>query len=109
MSTESTNKTFERVNASEIWPNAKDYKDKGPRPGLVRGYNPEIITKDGRRVFMSCTYIAGEPEQYFYDEFFQFYLADNDFELTGRICFRGYGCEEYDPDELDTYIIPVNV
>ena len=109
MSTEFTSKTFEYVKASEIWPTAIDFEDKGPRPGLVRGYNPEIVTKDGKIDFMSCTYIDGEPEEYFYGELYQFYLADNGFELTGRICFRGYGCEEYDPDELDTYIIPVNV
>lgn len=109
MSTKSTNRAFEYVKASEIWPTAKNFEDKGQRPDLLRGYNVEIVTKDGKTDFMSCTYIDNEPEEYFCDEFYQFYLNEYGFKLTGRICFRGYGREEYDPYERDTYIIPVNV
>ena len=28
---------------------------------------------------------------------------------TGRICFHGYGREEYDFEERETFIIPVEV
>lgn len=109
MSTQFVSQKFEYVKASEIWPTAIDFEDKGQRPGLVRGYNPEIVTKDGKIDFMSCTYIDCEPEEYFYGEFYQFYLDEYGFKLTGRICFRGYGREEYDLDERDTFVIPVNI
>lgn len=36
------------VPANEIWPNAKSYIDKGYQPGLVRGYNVEVTTRDGK-------------------------------------------------------------
>ena len=109
MSTQITSQKFEFVKASEIWPNAEDFEDKGQQPGLLRGYNPEIVTKDGKIDFMSCIYIDGEPEEYFYGEFYQSYLNNYGFKLTGRICFRGYGYEDYDPNEPDTYIVPINV
>lgn len=111
MSTQFASQKFtEYVKASEIWPTAKDFEDKGPRPGLVRGYNVEIKTRHGIIDWMSCSYISEDtPEEYFLGEFYTFYLNDLGFELTGRICFRGYGREEYDPDERDTFIIPVNI
>ena len=109
MSTQFASQKFEYVKASEIWPTTEDFEDKGQRPGFVRGYNPEIVTKDGKIDFMSCAYIDGEPEEYFYGEFYQFYLDEYGFKLTGRICFRGYVREEYDLNERDTFVIPVNI
>ena len=109
MSTQFASQKFtEYVNASDIWPMAENHEDKGFRQGLLRGYNVEIKKKDGTTDWMSGCYIEEEtPEEYFLGEFYSFYLDDLGFELTGRICFRGYAREQYDPDERETFVIPV--
>ncbi len=100
----------EFVLASEIWPNAKNFEDKGYRAGLVRGYNVEVTkTKTNETFWMSCEYIHGEPDEELFDDFHRYYYADLDVEPTGRICFRGYGVEQYDWEERETYIIDVEV
>lgn len=96
----------EYVKASSIWPTAKDYDDKGNVPGLVRGYNIEVKTMDGRVDWLSSIYIHGEPNTYFNSEYNIWRYTDNGWTPTGRICFRGYGIEEYDPEERDLFIIP---
>ena len=102
-------KITEYVNASSIWPTAKDYIDFGPKSGLVRGYNIEVTNSKGITDWMSCSYIYGEPEEYFNDDFHTWMFEDCGFIPTGRICFRGYGHEEYDFEEHEEYIIPVEV
>lgn len=102
-------KITEYVNASSIWPTAKDYKDCGEKPGLVRGYNIEVTNYKGATDWMSCSYIHGEPEEYFNDDFHTWMFEDYGFIPTGRICFRGYGREEYDFEEREEYVIPVEV
>lgn len=102
-------KITEYVNASSIWPNAKNFKDFGSKPGLVRGYNIEVITRDGVTDWMSCEYIYGEPEKVFNDDYHTWSRMDYGFTATGRICFRGYGREEYDFEEREEYIVPVEV
>ena len=52
MSTQFASQKFEYVKASEIWPTAIDFEDKGQRPGLVRGYNPKSLLKTARLI--SC-------------------------------------------------------
>jgi len=96
----------EYVPASEIWPTAEDHTDFGPAPGFVRGYNLEVI-KNGERGWMSAEYISFEPETVFNDEFHRFFRSDMGLVPTGRICFRGYGKEEYDKEEHETFITPV--
>ena len=102
--------TFENyVPASHIWPTANDYVDFGPREGLVRGYNIEVKTQNGKLDWLSCTYIHEDPDRYFNDDFHQWMYKEHQWTPTGRICFRGYGREEYDPEERDTFVIPMEV
>ena len=102
-------KITEYVNASSIWSTAKDFQDFGVKDGLVRGYNIEVTTLNGITDWMSCEYIHGEPEDVFNDDFHVWMLEDYGFTPTGRICFRGYGKEEYDWEEREEYVIPVEV
>ena len=102
--------TFENyVPASHIWPTANDYVDFGPREGLVRGYNIEVRTQGGKVEWLSCSYIHEDPFDYFNSECNLWYYNEHGWKPTGRICFRGYGREEYDPEERDTFVIPVEV
>lgn len=94
----------EYVNASSIWPTAKDHTDLGYIAGYVRGYNVEVATSDGENQWLTCSWIDNTPEQEFDDEFHRWYYAEHNWKPTGRICFRGYGVEEYDSDERDTFI-----
>lgn len=97
------------VPANEIWPNSKSYIDKGYKSGLVRGYNVEVTTRDGKLAWFSCEYICGDPAEELFDELHRSWYADCNCKPTGRISFRGYGREDYDPDERETFIIPVEV
>lgn len=100
-------KILEYVPANEIWPNSKSYIDKGYKSGLVRGYNVEVTTRDGKLDWFSCEYIWGEPGEELFDDFHMSWYADCGCEPTGRISFRGYGREEYDAYERETFVIPV--
>lgn len=102
-------KITEFVPASSIWPTAEDHKDFGYKPGLVRGYNIEVTTTKGVTDWMSCEYIHGEPEEVFNDDYHSWSRADWGLTPTGRICFRGYGREEYDFEEREEFVIPVTV
>lgn len=98
----------EYVPASTIWSGAKDHQEMGHRPGYVRGYNLEVRrNSDGSLGWMSCCYIHEEPENYFSSESYSEWLFDLDLTPTGRISFRGYGYESYDPDERETYVVKV--
>lgn len=97
----------EYVKASSIWETSKDYEDEGKVAGLVRGYNIEIETSDGRVDWYSCSWIHDDPEEYFNDEFHLWMYEEHGWTPTGRICFRGYGEEEYDFDEKDFFITNV--
>lgn len=104
-----TFKITEYVNASSIWPTAKDYTDFGPKAGLVRGYNIEVKTRDGIIDWKSCEYIYGEPEDIFNDDYHLWSREDWGLVPTGRICFRGYGREEYDFEEREEFVVHVDV
>lgn len=99
----------EYVNASDIWPTAKNHEDLGEKLDLVRGYNIEVRKDDGTTYWMSACWFSGAPEYYYNDDFHDFYFCDLGVTPTGRICFRGYGREKYDWVERDTYIEPVEV
>ena len=92
------------VPAQEIWPNSTSYVDNGEKIGYVRGYNVEVKTKDGKIDWMSCVWIRTSIEDYLNDEFTKFWYQDCRVTPTGRISFRGYGVERYDPEERDTLI-----
>ena len=99
-------KFTEYVNASSIWPTAKNHEDRGEKMGLLRGYNVEV-RKDGQVDWLSAEWIYGDPNVVFNDEFHTWRTAEHGFEYTGRICFRGYGIEEYDSEERDFYIVEI--
>lgn len=96
----------EYVPASEIWHNATNFTDRGLKQGLVRGYNVEVRKLDGTVGWDSCCYIHSEPEEYFLDGYYKYFLEDRGATLTGRICFRGYGIEEYSLEDHDTFVNP---
>ena len=98
----------EYVPASSIWPNASDKSDLGEKYGYFRGYNIEVKDRFGNLSWLSCEYIHSDPNIVFNDDFHQFYFNEHQWEPTGRICFRGYGSQEFDCDENEIYIIEVN-
>ena len=102
-------KITEFVDANTIWPTAKNYVDKGYVEGCVRGYNIEVKHLDDSTHWLSCVWITSNPEQVFNNEFYSWYFNDNTWEPTGRICFRGYGYEEYDGDDHESYVVPVSI
>lgn len=102
-------KITEYVNASSIWSTAKDFQDFGEKPGLVRGYNIEVKTRKGTIEWLSCEWFYGEPEEVFNDDYHTWSRNDWGWTPTGRICFRGYGREEYDFEEREEYVVLVEV
>lgn len=91
------------VPASSIWPTAEDHIDLGEISGLMRGYNIEV-EKNGVVDWMSAEWIYGNPEVEFNDDYHCWSRNDWGLKPTGRITFRGYGFEEYDADERETYV-----
>lgn len=102
-------KTTEYVNASSIWPTAKDFQDFGAKPGLLRGYNIEVTNEKGRTDWMSASYFEGEPEEYFNSDFEMHFRLWAGLKPTGRITFRGYYKEEYDFEGREQYLVHVDV
>lgn len=101
-------KITEYVPASKIWETAQDNVDLGEVEGVMRGYNIEV-TRDGNSVWMSAEWIYGDPEVVFNDEYHRWSRNEYGFTPTGRICFRGYGIEEYSHEERDTFVKHCNV
>ena len=95
------------VPANEIWPNSLSHLDKGEKPGLVRGYNIEVTTKDNDKQWLSAEYIEGDPNEHFNDEFHLWYYTEHNWVPTGRITFRGYAIQKYDWEERDMFIYPI--
>lgn len=90
----------------QIWPNAKNYEYKGQREGLVCGWNIEVLDIDGKPFWLSTEYVHLAPNKAFNDDFHTWRCQDNCWKPTGRICFRGYGKEQFDYVDRETYIIP---
>lgn len=98
-------KITEFIPASQIWPTAEDHVDMGEIDGLMRGYNIEVkVEKTGEVDWMSAEWIYGDPETEFNDDYHKWSRSDWGLKPTGRVCFRGYGSEEYDFDERDTFV-----
>ena len=93
------------VNASTIWPTAKDHEYKGVQKGLCTGWNIEVTSWKGQTYWMDTTFTWLSPEQYFNDDFHTWMYEEDGLTPTGRICFRGYFIEEYDFDERDYYYV----
>ena len=100
-------KVTEYVKASSIWETAEDYEYEGVVPGLVHGFNIEVRTPSGVVDWMSCSWIYDSVEEHINSDFMQWYLSERGFEFTGRVCFRGYGEEEYDFDEREYFVTKV--
>ena len=96
-------KITETVPASSIWPTAENYIDRGEIPGLMRGYNLEVV-KNGQTDWMSAEWVYGNPEEAFNDDYHQWSRSDWGLKPTGRVCFRGYGIEEYSFEERETFV-----
>jgi len=98
----------EYVPASTIWATAVDHEDRGFIRGLVRGWNIEVTTREGKTDWLSACYFEEDPNNYFNDEFHQWMYNEHGFTPTGRICFRGYGIEEWCEEEREYFITPIN-
>ena len=95
------------VKASDIWYGAKDAIDLGPRQGYVRGYNVEVTSPVKGTYWKDVEWIEGEPDVYFTSNFRKQFYKFEGVRKTGRICFRGYGKLEYDPEWMDYNIVDV--
>ena len=96
------------VNASEVYPNAKDCSDYSYIAGLVRGYNIEVTEASTNKTFwLACEHTNYKsPEDLINDDFHQWYFIEHGYTPTGRVCFRGYGQEMYSYDG-EEYIRPI--
>ena len=101
---------IDREEAKRItgWDTDMDQEFKGLVPGYACGYNFEV-TKDGKTDFASCTFEYDTPDGVmnsggYYGDF----LFDMGCEPTGRVIFRGYYREEYDPYEREAYFVREN-
>jgi hypothetical protein len=94
----------EMVPAAQIWPNSRDYTDRGYIAGYVRGYNAEILKNDGTTGWLSCEWIDTDPELHYDSEYYRWRCEQYGWKFTGRFSFRGYGIEKYDPEFNETYI-----
>lgn len=94
----------ELVPANVIWPKSEAYEDHGPIAGYVRGYNVEVKKRDGSLDWMSCVWIDTSIEDYVNDEYTRYWYMDLGVEPTGRVSFRGYGIEKYDPEEREHFV-----
>ena len=98
----------EYVQPSSVWPEARDVEDKGPAPGILRGYNVEVTRYDDVTDWMSAQWISGEPEVTLnaqYNLWSRQYLG---LVPTGRVIFRGYAIEGYDPVDEECYLFDCN-
>ena len=105
-------KKFEIIKVSEAnvdW-NEEDREYVGVIPGYAAGFNFEVVDNNGKIDYMSAHYIDEDPsemvENYYKDlgaDYFDV-VRWNGFEPTGRVIFRGYAIEHYDPEERDWYI-----
>ena len=90
------------------WTTDMDQEFKGLVPGYACGYNFEV-TKDGKTDFASCTFQYDTPDEVMAPgSFYPDCLFDMGCEPTGRVIFRGYYREEYDPYEHDVYFVREN-
>jgi hypothetical protein len=90
------------------WKNSFEYSTCSNIPGVMRGFNIEYKNKDGKIEYGSAVWIYGEPDMDNIDIRISIELAGlNGWTPTGRVVFRGYGFEEYDPDERECYVVDV--
>ena len=88
-------KIKEFVPTSQIWLTAEDHVDRGPVPGLLRGYNIEVECGPYHE-WLPAEWIKGDPETYFNSASHLWSRRHAGLKPTGRITFRGYGAEDFD-------------
>lgn len=101
---------IDREEAKRIsgWESDMNQEYKGVVPGYACGYNFEV-TKNGKTDFASCTFEYDTPDGLMSgDSSYNNFLFDMGCNTTGRVIFRGYFREEYDPDEHENYFISEN-
>ena len=91
-----------------------DNEFKGMKEGLCCGWQYEFKDAEGKYHYSSVSWEEVTPEEYAnkwqgYDGRSWLYdLLPSDFEMTGRVVFRGYARSYYDPDERDWYVVRVD-
>ncbi len=74
-------------------------------PGLLRGFNVEVTNARGEIDYCSAVWTYGEANEENFDIFISIDLASyNGWVPTGRLVFRGYAIDRYDPEEREEYV-----
>ena len=107
---------FEYVSIKDTttgWPEVSG-QDYGFIPGFLRGYNVEFKHKEtGSIEYGTAIYVPTTVEEYYQrdiDEWgelgYSLFQVERSkgFEPTGRVVFRGYNTELYDPDMREEYV-----
>lgn len=105
------------VTVNDIKPNWGEPKmeNKGVVPGYLRMFNFEVENiETGDVDYMGATGFYGTPKQFIEEwaygdddtHYFDTVLYKG-FKPTGRVVFRGYYTEKYDPYERDSYVVEV--
>ena len=105
--------TFEIIKNSESrsgW-EISDEVYRGPIQDLVGGFNFEVADDSGNIEYMSAIYIHTTPEEYINNLFYDYFdtVKYKGYNPTGRVIFRGYGEEYYDPEYREWFVKPVTV
>ena len=85
-----------------------DKEYKGQVDGLVHGWSFEFVNDKGEISYNSVYYSHGTPERNAEERYNFETERMNGWEPTGRVVFRGYATEHYDPEERDYYVKPVD-
>lgn len=93
-----------------------DKEYKGQIPGLCGGFQYEYINDKGEYEYSSVSYYYETPEEYagkWHTEDGGEWVHDTPrykgWEPTGRVVFRGYARDYYDPDEREWFVEDVEV
>lgn len=91
----------------------RDSEWLGEIPGLLNGWSFEYKNAKGEYSYGSVSYENMMPEEYanlWHTEDGREWIHDtpswNGWEPTGRVVFRGYAEEYYDPDEREWFVEP---
>lgn len=103
--------TFEIIKNSES-SSGWDIEDKvyeGPHDYMVSGFNFEIKGPKGNLEYMSAIYIHCTPDKYINDLGYDYFdtVRYKGYEPTGRVIFKGYATEYYDPESKDWFVKPI--
>lgn len=101
-----------KVSEADVDWKEEDREYFGCIAGFVAGFCYEVVNADGKLDYMSCYYMHEDPtahvmnwEEWTHADYFET-VKWNGWEPTGRVVFRGYAREAYDPYEREEYVIP---